>query len=215
MLDRTFAAGAIAAAMIAGTASATIISTFDNDAEGWGILNDATNFAWSGDIGNPPGAIRATDLAQGPIWYFSASNAYLGNKSGYYGGELSWDISLLVGNHNLSSRADVMLVGGGMAIGIDASVDPVNGQWTSWSVALDTSSDWRHVNQLSHGTLTTNAVTAAQFQTVLADLTGLFIRGEYTNGNDAAALDNVMLLPAPGAVTLLGLGLAARRRRRC
>jgi uncharacterized protein (TIGR03382 family) len=52
--------------------------------------------------------------------------------------------------------------------------------------------------------------------TVLADLTGMYIRGEYTNGSDATALDNVVLtvIPAPGTVGVTALAAVAGLRRR-
>jgi hypothetical protein len=215
MFLRNLIVSTFAAAALTLPATATIVSTFDNDTEGWGTLNDAHSFMWTDTIGNPPGAIRATDNTAGQWWYFAASNDYLGNKSGYYGGELSWDIMLIVGTHNSGGRADVMLVGGGMSIGIDLAVSPVNGQWTSWSVTLDANEgDWRHVNQLTHGTLTSSVVSEAQFQTVMSSLTGLYIRGEYTTGPDAAALDNVMLIPGPGVLAMLSIGLMGIRSRR-
>lgn len=206
--------GIVPALVISAAASASVVSTFDTDAEGWGILNDATGFQWTDDFGNDPGAIRATDTVSGDIWYFSASDDYLGNMSSYYGQQLSWDILLNVGSGNLDTPADVMLVGGGMSIGIDVGADPVNGQWTSWSVDLDESQDWRHVSSLVNGSLSATEVTQADFQTVLANLTGLYIQGEHTNGSDSATLDNVVLLPAPGALGLLLPAMLAGRRRR-
>ncbi len=186
----------------AAFAGGTIFSTFDADAEGWGTLNDARDFIWTDEFGNPGGAIRATDIGNGDYWYFAASDDYLGDQSVLQGGVLSWDIYGIQGNQNLTTRADVMIVGGGLQIGINIPVDFDPGVWTSWSVVLDDAADWRLVNSLAGGTLQSTPATDADIATVLADVTGLYIRGEYTNGADAAALDNVRLAPPPcGDVT--------------
>jgi hypothetical protein len=189
----------VGAAAIAG---GPIESSFDADAEGWGTLNDARDFTWTDQLGNPGGSIRANDQASGQWWYFSAPEAYLGDKSLFLGAELSWDIYGIIGSQSDSGRADVMLVGPDLVIGINASVQPVINEWTSWSVLLDTVADWRVVNSTTSGTLSSTAVTEEQLQAVLADLQGLHIRGEFTAGGDATALDNVRLAPPPcGDVT--------------
>lgn len=216
MMIRTIAV--LAAASVAGLASASqsISSTFDTDAEGWGFLNDARLFTWTGDLGNPAGAIRATDLSDGRIWYFSASSEYLGNRSNFYGGLITWEIAGITGNQTtLPGRADVMLSGNGITIGIDAGVQPVNGQWTTWWVDVHETTDWRIVTSVANGTLGSEA-SSFEIESVLADLTGLYIRGEYTNGADSAAIDNVLFapIPTPGAIAVLGLAGVAMGRRR-
>lgn len=209
----------LAMASVAGLASASqsISSTFETDDEGWGFLNDARLFTWTGDLGNPAGAIRATDQGDGRIWYFSASADYLGNRSNFYGGLIAWEIAGITGNQtSIPDRADVMLSGNGITIGIDADVQPVNGQWTAAWVDVHEIADWRIITNVGNGTLGSEA-TPFEIQSVLADLTGLYIRGEYTNGGDSAAIDNVLFapIPAPGAMMVLGLaGVAMGRRQR-
>src|SRR5690606_33101419 len=87
-------------------AAGSIASTFDADAEGWGTLNDARDFVWTDEFGDPGAAIRATDIGTGEYWFFSASEAYLGDRSAFMGGLLSWDIYGIVGNQNANTRAD-------------------------------------------------------------------------------------------------------------
>jgi hypothetical protein len=185
-------------ALVSAALSGSVVqSTFDADAEGWGTLNDATSFTWTDELGNPGGSIRATDQSSGQWWFFAASDAYLGDKSSYFGGELSWDIYGIIGNQNTINRADVMLAGGGITIGINGPVAPVNGQWTSWMVKFDTSANWRRVSSVANGTLNSTPATVEDFQIVLADLEGVYIRGEYTVGADSTAIDNVRLAPPP------------------
>lgn len=197
-------------------ASGDISSTFDSDSEGWGVLNDATGFTWDGAIGNPSGAIRARDVGDGRIWYFAGSSMFTGNLGAYYGGSILWDNMGISGSHtSVTGCADVMLVGSAGSIGIDIAGHPVNDQWQTFSVALATG-DWYMVSSQSNGTLSSEVASADVMRAVLADLTGFYIQGEYTNGGDSIALDNVVLeLPTPSTMlAMLGAGLCAGRRRR-
>lgn len=197
-------------------ASADIISTFDADAEGWGIFNDATGFTWDGTIGNPAGAIRARDVGDGRIWYFAGSSMFTGNLGDYYGGSIRWDNMGISGNQtSVTGRADVMLIGSAGSIGININDHPVNNQWQTFSVAV-AAGQWYTVSNQSNGTLSSELASADMMRAVLADLSGFYIRGEYTSGSDASAIDNVWLIvPAPGGLGVLaGAGLLASRRRR-
>lgn len=199
-----------------GVASADVSWSFDSDAQGWGTLNDARDFAWDGAIGQPAGAVRARDVGDGRIWYFAAPVVDVSNAASMYGGEIGWDILGIQGNQtSITGRADVMLVGAGLEIGVSASVQPVNGQWTSWSVAISEGAGWETISSLGNGTLSGNAATEADIRAVLADLQGFYLRGEYTNGADQTGLDNVYVIPVPGVAGVLavaGLGVARRRR---
>lgn len=184
----------LAAACGLAAADYTIGSSFNKDTEGWGTLNDVQNFQWDGGIGNPAGAIRGQDIGSGNVWYFTASTLYHGDLSGAYGNTLSWELLGIVGNHTtIPDQADVMLTGAGITIGIDADVQPLNGQWTPWEVVIAPGA-WRTVTNTSNGALGT-PVDEAQIRAVLADVIGLYIRGEYTNtAGDRMALDNVSLI---------------------
>jgi hypothetical protein len=184
------------AVLFGGRAAAgggAITSTFDADSEGWGVLNDVQGFTWDGLIGNPAGAVRAQDIGSGNVWYFAASGAYDGDRGSAYGRTLSWDLLGITGNHtSIPNQADVMLAGAGMTVGIDVNVQPVNGAWTSWEVTI-AAGGWRTVTNPVIGQLG-DVVSEAQIRAVLADLTGLYLRGEYTNtAGDRMALDNVRL----------------------
>lgn len=212
-----FKLATLAVIATATTALADLGYTFDADAQGWGTLNDATGFTWDGTNGSPnPGFIRARDVGTGAIWYFAAPVVDLTNLSNAYGGSISWDVLSITGaQDDFQERADVMLVGGGLMIGISTGAQPVNGQWTSSSASLHVSSPWMMVSSLANGTLSATAATAGDIQTVLGSLTGLYIQGEYTNGGDAAGIDNVQIVvPAPSAAALLALGAISQRRRR-
>lgn len=209
-------AGALLA--LSSGALANLSWSFDADAEGWGTLNDAELFTWDGAVGNPAGAIRARDQGLGDIWYFAAPAVVAGNRAALYGETISWDILGLRGSQtSIPDRADVMLVGGGLEIGIDADVQPLLlSGWTSWSVEMSVADDWRIISDIDDGDLSATVATEAQILSVLSDLEGLYIRGEYTNvADDEAAIDNVIITPTPGAAALLAIaGLCAASRRR-
>jgi hypothetical protein len=198
-----------------GAASASVSWSFDADTQGWGTLNDAREFEWDGTIGQPAGAIRARDIGDGRIWYFAAPVADISNAAGMYGGEIGWDVLGIQGNQaSFGGRADLMLVGGGLAIGIDLGTQPVNGQWVSSTAQVSEAGGWRVVTSLASGALGAS-VSEADIRAVLAGLSGFYIQGEYTNGADRSGLDNVYFVPSPGGAGLLAIaGLGAMRRRR-
>ena len=197
-------------------ANAGLSYTFDSDDQGWSAINDTSFIGYDGAIGQPNGALRGVDRVSGAIWYFAAPQADLGDLSGLYGNAISYDILGITGNQtSISARSDIMLSGAGLTIGIDISTQPVNGQWTTWSAMVDDASGWEYVTSTSDGTLDGNLVSESDLRAVLADLDGLFIRGEYTNGSDSTAIDNVSFVPTPGALAMISMGglLASRRRR--
>ena len=202
-------------AICAHAASAQIVSAFDTDDEGWSTINDTSSFGFDSTLGNPPGSVVGVDQVRGGIWYFSAPSKFLGDRSGSLGLTLSWEILGVTGNQALGgNRADVYLSSGSTLVGIDLDVTPSTSSFTGVTVTLD-AAGWEFVSS-GNGTMSGTAVDAATFQSVLANLDGLFIRGEYTNGSDSAALDNVVLeVPTPaGAMVLAGAGLVVARRRR-
>ena len=210
-----------------GYSQADVVSTFDVDDEGWNIVEfpappyDALastpflpNYLATG--GNPDGAISSTDR-DGKLFLFSAPSTFLGDMESFYGGSLSYDLRFV--DNNLvpgTPHPDVILWGNGSTITIDFFSDPntQTGLWESYSVSLTEAAGW-HFDNLS-GAL----ASEAEIRGVLADLTGLYIRGDYWSGIDQTDLDNPRLsaVPLPPAVWLLGSGLigligVARRKK--
>ena len=137
--------------------------------------------------GDPGGYISTTDPDDG-YFMFSAPSFFLGNQSDATG--LSYDLTHPQGEIDFNTT-DVMLVGDGMRLLWESNPNLAPGSgWTPVSVNFAPSANW-HLN-------TTNGAlaTAANFQAVLGDLTGLYIRGEYTNGPELAGLDSVQLIGA-------------------
>lgn len=203
----------------AAPAFAGVSYTFDTDAQGWGIVGGAVNFQWDGALGNGgPGSIRARDLVGGAFdtWFFAAPVVDLGDVSDLYGFDISYDIMSIVGVPGTNNdTAEIVLRGGGIDIGFSFGTPPTLGSWTSWSATVDATSGWRLMDSVSNSTLTATMASEAEIMAVLGDLQGLYIRGEYTNGEDQAALDNVSFVPSPGALSLMAIGglIAGRRRR--
>ena len=75
-----------------------------------------------------------------------------------------------------------------------ATVGQAGTSWTSYSIALDTSANWRV------GDLSGAAATQAQIQDVLGHLTQMLIRAEFVDGGESGGLDNVIMATS-GSVT--------------
>jgi hypothetical protein len=164
-------------------AKGATISDFRTGAEGWQVVSftnlttddfsikatyDPT-FNLTG--GNPGGYISTIDQDNGDFT-FSAPAKFLGNDSGATG--LSYDLIYPVGAINYQPT-DVILMGNGETLLWKRSPDIVPGpSWMTVNLDFVPSTEW-HVGT-SHGAL----ATAADFGNVLGNLSGLFIRGEYT-----------------------------------
>lgn len=201
------------------------VSLFTAGDEGWRVvsfgnwsINDYSIVAsytptFSATGGNPGGYISQSD-PDGGDFTFSAPASYLGNQIAAFGSTLSYDISY-VGTQNYYTT-DVMLVGGGLRLLWQASptLTPTS-SWTTVTAALTPSAQW-HV-----GSTLGALASTSDFNTVLGNLTGIYIRGEFAFGSDLTGLDNVRFgaVPEPSVIALMGagvalIGAAARRRPR-
>ncbi|MCF7674164.1 MAG: leucine-rich repeat protein, partial [Akkermansiaceae bacterium] len=188
-------------------AIATTANTFDRSNQGWSVVSfnglAAENYSIRGTYvpsfvatgGNPGGYISSGDPDSGGFT-FAAPPAFLSGLAGSAGATLSYDIRYIgtVTNHTM----DVMLTGGGLRL-LWASIPPLYpaSGWTHVALPLSRSSQW-HLDSIN-GPLASDA----DFQTVLANPTGLFLRGEYSNRfSETTAIDNVSVgAPAPPVVT--------------
>jgi hypothetical protein len=187
--------------LIPTCARGDIISTFSSGGESWQVVSftnlTTDNFNVSATYiptfhlagGNPGGYISTTDQDNGDLT-FSAPAKFLGNVSGATG--LAYDLIYPVGAINYQPT-DVILMGNGETLLWKSNPDIVPGpSWTSVNLDFVPSSEW-HVGT-SNGAL----ATAADFGNVLGNLSGLFIRGEYTTGLiETPGLDNVRLAGVP------------------
>jgi hypothetical protein len=222
LVKRSAALGALLA-WLSIEAHATVLSDFTSGSEDWSVvtfgdlrLDDYTTATFSpvfvSSGGNPGGHISIFD-PDGSVFTFSAPTKFLGDQTGAT--QLSYDLSQSVGSTNYQTT-DVLILGNGIRLLWKSSPDivPTTG-WTSISVPFTPSINWRV------GTTTGALATVTDFQTVLSNVSGLYIRGEYLDGvGDVGAIDNVVLttpVPEPAPLVYLTLGLTALvlRRRFC
>ena len=179
----------VAAALgLAGTASGQITSNFDVDLEGWMVYNDGA-ITYDAAIGNPAGSARISDFGSGSYFGFLAPAAYQGDKSSYYGGTLSFDLQTNNATGAGPTQPDIQINGAGITIVRDLPV-PAAAVWVSHNIALDDTEGW--LLDSTRG----DAATEADIRAVLANITSLRIRGEFsTMTSDITHLDNVSMTP--------------------
>lgn len=171
-----------------------ITSTFERTIEGWRVQGDAQgsssfpNYLEEG--GNPGGHLEAVDDVEGGVWYWAAPAQFVGEKSAYAGGELSFDLYQSTRSSQFNAQ-DVIIEGPETSLSYDVGGTETHPDtdWTSYSVPLEVADGW------TTGSTSGEAATEAQFESVLADLQGLAIRGEYVTGADTGYLDNPTLVP--------------------
>ncbi|NBC32836.1 MAG: hypothetical protein GVY13_09205 [Alphaproteobacteria bacterium] len=166
-----------------------IVETFDADNAGWITAGDATTdqpmFVPAG--GNPGGFIRAVDAGMDQFWFFETGDLFPGDRSGFIGGILSFDLRQNT-TANQRDFTDVVLIGDGRLLAFDTATNPGT-DWTSYEIELSADAGWRV------GSIDGPAATPELFATVMGNLTALGIRGEYSVGADTGDLDNVALIP--------------------
>lgn len=161
-----------------------VSSTFDTDREGWSFIADVSEFRWVATDGNPGGYLEAVDAVTGQIWYFVAPEKFLGDKSAFYGGSLTFDLRQSALNAQIQTD-DLRLHGAGLILTFNTASNP-GLDWTPYDVPLEAGFGWEVQS-------TGLAATEQQLRDVLGDLDGLFIRGEFRSGADTGGLDNVIM----------------------
>ncbi len=166
-----------------------ITSHFDQDHEGWTVIGDAQEGSaipdYRNDAGNPGGYISADDNTAGGVWYWSAPEKFLGNRSSSFGKILSFSLKQS-STDNQFDADDIILAGADMKIVYNTAENP-DITWTDYSVRLSGDSGWKYND--SNG----DPVSRNDFVNILKDLKALQIRGEYVTGEDTGGLDNVIL----------------------
>jgi len=225
-----YLAACIAFVLVGACATASTISTFTSNDEGWTSLGfpnvaGAPDFAltplnsgvtYNATGGDPGGYVSKQD-PDGNWQYFSAPAAFLGDQSGAAGGNLTFEELIITtfGQPALNPQGPLVALtngtltlvygGGGLTPAISGTA------WNSLTVPLSAAL-WKV------STPTGAVATSAQFNSVLSGLTGLFILSDYWTGSasdgEIVGLDNVDLpglVPEPGTATgcLAGLWIMA------
>jgi hypothetical protein len=226
-------------------AGVLVSSAFDAGDEGWSSFSfagvsepdfanasgGASAVSFTSAAGNPAGSIERTD-PDGGWQYFVAPAAFLGDRSAALGGTLTFQQqrrdSLLLPPTAPSALAAIS-DGATTLVYANSASAPALGAWRDYSVSLAPNAAGWFV-----GSASGPAATGAQFAGVLANLSGLWLAGEWfagaisTNEPETIALDNVVLavadpppppplqVPSPGtlALTLPLLAFWCRRVRR-
>ncbi len=143
------------------------------------FVTDAGGWTVSGDARGPVLGVReisAEDKAEvgsNNTWYWEAPNKYLGEKGDAYGTQLRFQLktsSSFADAWSGFNADDVVLRSGKLTLVYD--IPHPDSEWERYCVPLDGSAEWLHQG-------TKKRATVEEMQTVLKDLKGLQIRGEY------------------------------------
>lgn len=175
-------------------ARADLVSTFDADAEGWTIYGNGVGAVpdWEATGGNPGGFIKDTD-GVASTWYFEAPASWSGDLSAYVGGTLSFQIIVLYAFQGYFSDHDVCIWDGppgelGSAYlywnsGI-VPPRPPDEAWTEFSVQI----------LPENFGIQQSAGSTATFESIMANVVAIHLRGEYMGAGDREGLDNAQLV---------------------
>lgn len=215
---------ASALALFALGTQAAISEDFSAGDGGWRVVD----LPGLGDYSSIQGTLPVTYHATGGVsngyisaldpssnaFYFDAPGRYTGNLSGYLGGTLAFDTFYIPNDANARWRADpdVVLSNGTTYLVWQAAANP-DATWTHVGMTLGASNGWKV------GSLDGADATAADFASVLGNVTSLRLRGEYYTGVvENTGIDNVVLAAVPEpeswAMLVAGLGLIGLGRRR-
>lgn len=188
-------------------APAEIRSSFDTDPDGWVVVSIPA----FGPFTTPLATNAATFSACGYVQsedpttvtsFWQAPARFLGDRSSSYGLTLEWDVRVTpIAGKMIDASPEVVLVGAGLTLVIDAGPAPPPDVWTHFRVTLDERVGWRKES------LAGVVPTPAEFQATLASLTALRLCGEYVEGPEVDALDNVVLNTAADAPPVAGLAI--------
>jgi len=198
----------LAVGLAASAADATVVSTFDSGLDGWAKANSdsGSDVIWESTGGNPGGYLRYDEAGSGILDFVAAPAKFLGDKASYYGGTLSFDIRTDTLSNPTNVDAQVMLIGNGRTLRFALpDPSPVN-IWHHRSIDLTETAGW-----IDDGT--DAAPSQSDMIAVLGDLTSLQLLTDYRNGDENPSYDNVMLVPEPASLALLGGGLLLIARR--
>jgi hypothetical protein len=188
-------------------ARANLVSTFNIDKEGWRVFNrapggvegDLTEYVGSYQSlgGNPGGFFQGADSGIGNTGFFVSPIDWAGNWSQYIWGTLQFDIKLIQqnGTPSLFPAYDVLIYTDADHYAYSKfGVDPQLGSWTNYQLQLIASNF---------------DVVGGSFDSIMSNVAGLRIIGEFIYGPETVGLDNVMVsaVPEPTTMLLLGSGL--------
>ena len=169
--------------------AATAKSTFDTGTEGWTITDNGAN--------TTPvfrdGVLYGKEAQSGIDWYYVAPSKFLGDKSAFYNGSISFRLRQKLTDKQIDV-SDIRLIGDGLTLTVDAGKNP-SSAWSTYQVSLSPVAGWQNKR-------TGKPATVAEIKQVMGKLTAIHIRGEYRIGEDASELDDVMLVTGDGSCSV-------------
>ncbi len=202
----------LAVLLISVTGVGQIASTFDTDNDGWIVRDLTVDEIVSGEWSvywTSPGHIYSPDVGS---YFFSAPSKFLGDKSAYIGGTISFDIMNNLADYSTDRGTyfNLILQGDGIMLFHDGNFPKQPYVWTHIDASLNSDKWYKHWD-------INNQATADELAFVLGNLQGIYVYADWGWGGDTAYLDNVIMqvVPEPTTLSLLALGaiLAGRKRK--
>jgi alkaline phosphatase D len=201
----------VASAAATGALAAGVKSTFDSNADGWFVSdylgNGNSTANWTA------GVIQTVDVFGETS--FHAPAKFNGDWSSLYGSTLSFDLTEVGRDAGADSYYTAIIASGANVLYWYGGA-PQTTFTTFVAPLLASDSRWR-LGGTGFNPASGTAPTAAEFQSILGNITRLQINGEFITGADDTRLDNVILgaVPEPSTFLLLlaGIGVLSRVRR--
>lgn len=175
---------------------AAVVSDFNAGLDGWTAIGSGS-LSHSVAGGNPLGFARFDDIpGAGGDGFLVAPAKFLGNWSTLDGiGVLNWDhIIVSLGDAPDIVNASATIAGPGGGATYFGALHQTS--WTTFSAPIN-SANW--------------SINSGTWNAILANVTSLQIRIEAVHNDgptlDVDGIDNVQLVPEPGALSLLGVGV--------
>lgn len=182
---------------------------FEESIAGWRVAGDAQGGSafpnHDTDVGRPAPCLKAVDDTVGGIWYWVAPLKYVGDRSDYFGGTLSFALrqSRFTSQFDAVDVALLSEADGALVYDFGPTETHPSEDWSEYEIPLAPDDTWRYapeagsIDAVKSQSAYDGADPAdeASFRTVLSDVTDLFIRGEYVGGSDTGWLDTVSMTP--------------------
>ena len=181
----------------------TIETTFDDGKEGWTAVDHVSHDADADpDWGTIERSLEVTHAEDGGVegsghisrvdttsdaFFFASSDAYAGDRSGYAGGRLEFQLR---STHN-NWRPDSAVILDGADGVVTTAFELPQSEWTQYEIALDADARDFHESNLNGP-----AANQDRLEAVLADLQAVRISGEHGGQvEEEVGLDEVRLRP--------------------